>query len=512
MDERMGMVKMRRLSYETLKELNYEGYLLKEGPERVLQFGEGVFLRAFADDLIDRMNEKTDFCSKVVVVQPRGTGSGRVKDAINEQEGLYTLLLRGNEKGKRVDERRVISCISRCLNPISDYEEYMACARNPELRFIISNTTEAGIKFDPSCSLEDKPAAGFPAKLTQFLYERYKTFGREKGGLVILPCELIEDNGKELERTVLAYAAYWNLEAAFMGWIGTENIFCSTLVDRIVTGYPEEEAEKVCRELGYEDQALDTGEVFGSWVIEAPDRLKEELPFEAAGLPVLLTDDHRPYKQRKVRILNGAHTSMVLGAYLAGKNIVRDCMKDQVIRGFMEQTVYEEIIPTLSLPGQELKDFAGAVADRFDNPFIDHELLAISLNSTSKWRARVLPSLKGYVEKLGSIPKCIAASLAFYIAFYEGSRIEEGILVGKRGEEEYPVRDEQRVLEFFLSHKEDEKEALAGAVLSNREFWGEDLTEIPGLLREVTEDLDLMEKEGAYEVMRKCLEKIHPKQ
>lgn len=496
---------MKKLSYQTLKELNYDGYLLENAPERVLQFGEGNFLRAFVGYFIDIMNEKAGFNSKAVLIQP--TGSNKlIHNFINEQEGLYTLILRGNENGQKINDKRVISSVSRCLNPYSEYEEYMSCAKNPALRFIACNTTEAGIQYDPACRFEDRPAAGYPAKLTQFLYERYKNFGHIKGkGFVILPCELIDNNGKELENCVFRYASQWNLEESFMQWLKDENTFCSTLVDRIVTGYPRNEAKAICEELGYEDNIIDTGEVFGSWVIEGPESLKKELPFAEASLPVLITDDHKPYKQRKVRILNGAHTSMVLGAYLAGQDIVRDCMKDDVIRGFMSKTIYDEIIPTLALPEQELKDFAKSVTDRFNNPFIDHALLAISLNSTSKWKARVMPSLKGYVEKYGKLPKCITASLAFYIAFYQGVRLDENGFTGLRGSEEYAIKDDQNILEFYDSHKADNPCELAKAVLSNTGFWGEDLTAVKGLSEEVTSSLTIIKEQGSYELMKQCI-------
>lgn len=496
---------MKKLSYETLKELNYDGYLLENAPERILQFGEGNFLRAFADYFIDMMNEKAGFNSKVVLIQPTGRND-KIRKFINEQDGLYTLFLRGNENGQKINDKRIISSVSRCLNPYSEYEEYMACARNPKLRYIACNTTEAGIHYDPACRFEDQPASSYPGKLTQFLYARYQAFCREQGkGFVILSCELIDDNGKELKKCVLQYAKQWQLEEGFIRWIEEENIFCSTLVDRIVTGYPGNEAAAICEELGYEDNIIDTGEVFGFWVIEGPESLKEELPFAKAGLPVLITDDHKPYKQRKVRILNGAHTSMVLGAYLAGQNIVRDCMKDDVIRGFMNQTIYDEIIPTLTLPRQELTDFAKTVTDRFNNPFIDHALLAISLNSTSKWKARVLPSLKGYVEKYGKLPRCITASLAFYIAFYQGVRLDENGFTGIRGEEEYMIKDDQDILDFYYAHKDDDIRTLTNAVLSNTGFWGEDLTAIAGLCDEVAADLTIVKKQGSYELMKQCL-------
>ncbi len=495
---------MKRLSYKTLEEMRYDGYLLKEAPERVLQFGEGNFLRAFADHFIDVLNEKADFRGKVVLVTPGG-GGGRVLTAVNEQEGLYTLLLRGNENGEKVQTKRVISCVSRCLNPYGEYDAYMACAENPDLRFLISNTTEAGIRYDADCRFEDRPAASFPGKLTQFLYARYERFGQEKGkGFVILPCELIDDNGGQLAGCVMQYEKQWELGEDFCRWLREENFFCSTLVDRIVTGYPASEAEELCGQLGYRDEIMDAGEVFGFWVIEGPESLQEELPFGRAGLPVLVTKDHKPYKQRKVRILNGAHTSMVLGAYLAGRNIVRECMQDPVIRAFMEQTLYEEIIPTLTLPEQELTTFAKAVFDRFNNPYIDHELLAIALNSTSKWKARVLPSFAGYVKRCGTLPECITASLAFHIAFYRGNRLEETGLTGSRDGESYVIRDERFILEFFEAHKEDDPEALTAAVLAESRFWGEDLTAYAGLAEKVAGDLRMIEEEGAYALMRRC--------
>ena len=409
---------MKRLSYDVLKEQNYDGYLLENAPEKVLQFGEGNFLRAFVDYFFDNLNEKTGFNGKITVVQPLPKHSPTsVPEWLNEQEGLYTLYLRGFEGGQKVNAKRVISCVSRCLNAYEDYEAVMACADNPELRYITSNTTEAGIVYDSSCQFTDKPASSFPGKLTQLLYRRFQKFGSEKGkGFVILACELIDDNGKELEKCCIHHAKQWNLGEDFIAWLQEENVFCSTLVDRIVTGYPRSEAAAINEANGYEDMVLDTGEVFGFWVIEGPEWLNEELPFAKAGLPVIITDNHKPYKQRKVRILNGAHTSMVLGAYLAGQDIVRDCMADDVICGFMNKAIYDEIIPTLTLPKDELESFAFSVTERFKNPFIDHALLSISLNSTSKWKARVLPSVKDYIKNTKSLPKCLTTSFALYIA------------------------------------------------------------------------------------------------
>lgn len=499
---------MKHLSYETVKESGYDGYLLQDAPERVLQFGEGNFLRAFVDYFIDMMNERAGFNSKVVLVQPIAPHSSGLDLAkvINDQEGLYTLYLRGFENGQKVNDKRVISCVSRCLNSYADYDALMSCADNPDLRFITCNTTEAGITYDPSCQFTETPPSSYPAKLTQFLYRRFQKFGTEAGkGFIILSCELIDNNGKELEKCVLRYAEQWELEPEFTAWVQSENIFCSTLVDRIVTGYPRAEADQLNEENGYIDQTLDTGEIFGFWVIEGPQSLKKELPFEEAGLPVLITDDHKPYKQRKVRILNGAHTSMVLGAYLAGQDIVRDCMNDDVICGYMNKAIYDEIIPTLTLPKDELMDFAHSVTERFKNPFIDHALLSISLNSTSKWKARVMPSFLGYVEKNHTLPKCLTASFAFYIAFYHGIRLEDSGLIGKRSGNEYTIKDDRDILEFYDAHKNDSNADLAHAVLSNTSFWGQDLTEVPGFEAAVSAYLDEIDANGTYAVMQSLL-------
>lgn len=491
---------MKTLNYQTLKESDYDGYILDHAPERVLQFGEGGFLRGFVDYFIDIMNEKANFNAKVVVCQPIATG---LSQSINQQEGLYTLFLRGFENGKKVSRKRIISCISRCLNPYEDFEAFLACADNSDLRFITCNTTEAGIVYDSSCQLEDAPCTSFPGKLTQLLYRRFQFYGTEKGkGFIILPCELIDNNGEELKKCVLQHARDWSLGEKFSHWIEQENHFCSTLVDRIVTGYPKNESSEMERQLGYKDQLINTGEIFSFWVIEGPDCIKAELPVEKANLPILITNDHKPYKERKVRILNGAHTSFVLGAYLAGKDIVRDCMNDEVICQFMNKTIYEEIIPTLHLPQDELQSFASSVTERFKNPYIDHELLAISLNSTSKWRARVLPSLKAYVQKYQTLPKRITASFAFYIAFYNGTTLTPSGLKAQRKGNEYWVVDDKDVLDFFANNNALPKKELVNKICQNKSFWGEDLSLIDNFVEEVNTYLEIIENEGPYELMK----------
>ena len=488
---------MKTLNYQTLKESNYDGFILEDAPVRVLQFGEGNFLRGFVDYFIDVMNEKANFNSKVTLVQPISQGAFRLKDIINEQQGL--------QDGKEVREKRVISTVKNCLNAYEDWDTVLELAKNKDLRFITCNTTEAGIVYDPSCQLNDTPAHSYPAKLTQFLYARWK---QNLPGFIILACELIDNNGKELEKFVLQHAKDWNLEEEFIKWIQNENIFCSTLVDRIVTGYPRQEADHLNAENGYIDQTLDTGEIFGVWVIEGPQSIAKEFPFKEAGLPIILTDNHKPYKERKVRILNGAHTSMVLGAFLAGQTIVRDCMYDPTISAYLNKAIYEEIIPTLSLSKEDCEEFAHAVSERFKNPFIDHELLSISLNSTAKWKARVMPSLLGYVEKFGKLPKALSTSLASYIAFYRGKELTEDGLkaINPVTKKEYTIKDDAAVLEFYANNANRSNEELVSLVLSNEEFWGQDLSQIPGLEEEVLADLNLIDEKGAMEAMKACVE------
>ena len=494
---------MKLLNYKTLEELNYKPYLLKDAPERILQFGEGNFMRAFVDYFVDVMNEKANFNSKIVICQPIENGLSNI---INEQEGLYSLFLRGFENGKKVNNKRVISSVSRCINPYKNYNSLLDCAKNPDLRFITCNTTEAGIVYDNSCKIEDKPAKSFPAKLTQFMYERYKYFsGDTSKGFIILSCELIDNNGQELKKCVLKYAKQWNLSEEFISWIEVSNIFCSTLVDRIVTGYPKNEASEICENLGYKDNLLNTAEIFGFWVIEGDKKLNEELPFAKASLPVIITEDHTPYKLRKVKILNGAHTSFVLGAYKAGQDIVRDCMEDDAICGFMNKLIYDEVIPTLDLPLEELESFAHSVTERFKNPFIDHELLAISLNSTSKWKARLMPSLKEYIKRKNEIPNCITMSFAFYIDFFAGHTLNKNSLIGTRGNNEYQIQDDIDILEFYYNHRNDSNSELVKAVCSNDSFWGENLCNIEGFENKVLEYYNYIKENGAYKAFQKMI-------
>jgi len=469
-------------------------------PERVLQFGEGAFLRGFVDWMVHQLNKQGLFDGSVVVIQPLANG---LVDALNAQDGLFTHILRGVVDGKLVEETEVIGSIRRGINPFADFEAFLATARNPDLRFIVSNTTEAGIACHPDDRIDAKPPVSFPGKLTRLLLERFQAFGGSaESGLVILPCELIEFNGTNLRRCVLETAAKWQLDAAVISWIENHVVFCNTLVDRIVTGYPREEAADICARLGYEDTLLNTSEVFHAWVIEGPASLTEELPLDKAGLNVIFTRDYKPYRDRKVRILNGAHTSTVLAAFLAGHDLVKECLDDPAFADFLRGALNEEIIPTLDLPRSDLDAFAAAVLERFANPFVKHPLLSISLNSTSKFTARVLPSLLTYLDRRGTLPDRLVYSLAALIAFYRGTEITDGALIGSRAKDgAYPIKDSPEVLEFFRdvwTRPDTSVEAVTKAVLGHTALWnGKDLNDVQGLAQAVTHHLENVLAKGA---------------
>lgn len=499
---------METLNYEVLKKSGYDGYILKDAPEKVLQFGEGNFLRAFVDYWFDLANEKAGWNGKCVLVQPIAPGLAKM---INEQDGLYTLYLRGSENGRKVDDKRVISSVSRCLNPYEkdDYEKMMAVAASEDLEIIVSNTTEAGIVYDPACRKDDCPPSSFPAKLTQVLYHRYQA-GRK--GILMLACELIDDNGKQLLRCVNQYIDQWELGEGFKKYVNEECTFCGSLVDRIVPGRirdPQEVAELEAKN-GYADPLTDVGEVFGVWVIEGDPKLNDVLPFRKAGLEanVFVTPDMSPYKKRKVRILNGAHTGFVLGAYLAGFDIVRDCMHDDTILRYMNKMLLDEVVPILPLDQEDCRRFAAAVQDRFNNPFVNHELMSISLNSTSKWRARNMPSFLEYVEKNGALPACLTMSFAAYIAFYSNDvqELTDAGLVCKRAKgNTYTVNDDRWVLEFYNEHKNDAVPALVHAVMTNEQMWGRDLTQVPGFEEATVKNLTMIREQGALAAYASCL-------
>ena len=407
--------------------------------EKIIQFGEGGFLRGFFDWMLEQVNEKTDFDGGAVVVQPIKEG---LCDKLSERGCVYTHLCRGVEG----IDRKEIHAISRCVKPYEDFEGYLALAENPDFRFIVSNTTESGIVFSEEDKPTDAPPKSFPAKLTLLLKRR---FDLGLPGFVFLPCELIEKNGTTLKDCVLRYASLWGFGEDFVKFIEQDNIFCNTLVDRINTGFPKDEYAT----LGIDDPMLNTSEYFHLWVIEGYTRLFEELPFDACGLNVILTDDMTPYRTRKVRILNGAHTSLVPYALLEGLDTVKSCTEDPVMRAHLEKCVFEEIIPTLDLPKEELVAYANDVLKRFSNPYIKHYLSSIALNSVDKFRVRVLPSILEYIKRYGKNPETLLFSFAKLIDFYRTDM----------------TNDNADVTRFM-------KESSVGEILANASLWGEDLS------------------------------------
>lgn len=407
--------------------------------EKVIQFGEGGFLRGFCDWMLQIVNEKTDFDGGVVVVQPIERG---LCDLLTAQNCQYTHLCRGSEG---VDVKRV-EVISRCVKPYDDFDRYIALAENPDFRFVISNTTEAGICFDATDRFEDRPAKTFPGKLTQLLFKRFEL---QLPGFVFLPCELIDQNGTTLKGCILQYAELWKLGEAFKSWIERDNIFCNTLVDRINTGYPVD--EKI--DVGFDDKMINTSEYFHLWVIEGYANICAELPFDRCDLNVIVTDNLQLYRTRKVRILNGAHTALVPYALLSGFDTVKSCVDDERMLEHIRACIYEEIIPTLDLPREELIEYADSVIVRFSNPYIKHMLSSIALNSVSKFKVRVLPSILEYIKRYNKMPKALIFSFAKLIDFYMTDM----------------TNDDPEVTAFM-------KCATVGEILANQKLWGEDLS------------------------------------
>ena len=411
--------------------------------EKIIQFGEGGFLRGFIDWIIQLTDETTDFNASVVVVQPIEKG---MCEKLESQNCVYTHVMRGLDNGKATVDKKVIDVISRTVEPYKNFDEYLALATNPDFRFVVSNTTESGIAFDSSDTPQNAPAVTFPAKVTLLLKKRFEL---GMGGFIFLPCELIDKNGETLKKYIIEYARLWNMGDDFINWIETENVFYNTLVDRIVTGYPRD--EKI--ELGYEDNMLNTSELFHLWVIEGPQSITEEFPFDKANLNIIVTDNLERYRTRKVRILNGAHTSMIPYAMLEGIETVGDCMADENMSSFVKKCVYDEIIPTLDLPESELVDYADNVFERFKNPFIKHLCASISLNSVSKFKVRVLPSILEYIKRKNEMPDALLTSFAKLIEFYKTDM----------------PNDDAKVMEFM-------KNSDVKTILANTDLWDEDLS------------------------------------
>jgi tagaturonate reductase len=465
-------------------------------PARVLQFGGGNFLRAFCDWMFDTLNKTTDFNGSVVVVKPTERGD---YTALRAQDGLFYVALDGVRNGVLISEVTLVESVSDVIQPYTEWDKYLQLAEQPEMRFIVSNTTEAGIKFSENDKQTDFPPHEFPAKLTLWLYHRFNFFnGAVDKGCIFLPCELVENNGEALKITILQYAEHWKLEKEFSVWIEKCNYFCSTLVDRIVSGFPEDRKEAIEKQIGFKDELLVAGEDYHSWVIKAPSIVKAELPFSKTNLNVQFVEDLSAYREMKVRILNGAHTSLVPVGYLAGLRTVKESMDDTVVCNHVLQVLSTEIKPTLNnFSTEEIDAFINAVIDRFKNPTLKHFLIAISLNSTSKFQARLLPAFIQYTELKGTFPKRIAFSLACMIRFYKGNFNGEKIV----------VNDDVKVLDFFnqewgkVTKEEQTIERLVLNVLSNSAVVGTDLSQYPGLVKFVSEAIVKIDKIGVKECL-----------
>lgn len=463
-------------------------------PIYIAQFGEGNFLRAFVDWMVDLANNNGDMNGSIAIVLPVPFGTTKTFD---EQDNMYTLVMRGNENGHAVEKTHVVTSISKCIQPYEDYEAYLKLAREENIKVVVSNTTEAGIMYDAEDKFENTPPTSFPGKVVAFLYERYKTFnGDAQKGLLFLPVELIDDNGKNLKKIVLRLIEEWNLEEDFYNWVENCNYFASTLVDRIVTGYPRDEAQQLEEKLAYEDKLIVCSELFNLWAIEIDDKWSKFFPIDKTEANIKFIDDIAPYKKQKVRILNGGHTSTVLAAFLAGHNTVGEFMEDETYVSFLKEIIYDEVVPLLDeLPKEEVISFADSVFERFSNPYIKHKLLDISLNSCSKFKVRCLSSILEYHEKFNKWPKNLISSMAAFILFYKG-QFEGDAYFGDRNGEKYPIRDDETVLKFFEKTWRESKDSaeVVRRVLGNIDFWDEDLNNYSGLSEIVTAELISREK------------------
>lgn len=478
-------------------------------PEKIIQFGEGNFLRAFVDWIIWNMDQKTDFNGSVVVVQPIEKG---MVDWLNGQDCLYHVNLQGRQNGEAVNSLTRIDVISRALNPYTQNWAYMALADQPEIRFVISNTTEAGIAFDPSCKLSDAPASSYPGKLVQLLYRRFQTFnGDPKKGLIIMPCELIFLNGHHLKECIFKYIELWKEDLgdnyeAFKDWVTNYNYVCATLVDRIVPGFPRKEIKDIQQKISYNDNLVVQAEIFHLWVIEKPtnmsiEDLRAEFPAEKAGLHVLIAESEAPYHERKVTLLNGPHTVLSPVAYLSGVDIVRDACNHEVIGKYIDKVQFGELMETLNLPMDELKQFGADVLERFNNPYVDHQVTSIMLNSFPKYQTRDLPGLKVYLERKGELPKGLVLGLAAIITYYKGGTRADGAPI--------QPNDDVKIMQLLtdLWATGDTRKVTEGVLAAKDLIWGVhgDLNEIPGLTDMVTGFLNDIQEKGMLETVKSIL-------
>lgn len=476
-------------------------------PERIIQFGEGNFLRGFVDWMIHTLNKKGLFNGSIVAIQP--TPHGKVVPKLNAQDGLYTLAQRGMLNGTEVDEREIVTSISRGINPYTDWQKVLEVAENIDVRFMFSNTTEAGLTYLHEEYDKARSPLSFPGKVTAYLYHRFQTFqGAKEAGMILFPCELLDNNGQLLKEIVIRLATEWGFPQSFIDWVDQYNQFCNTLVDRIVTGFPREGIEQFNQELGYEDTLLTTCEPFHLFAIEAKPEIAAQLPFEKAGLNVHWKPV-APFRELKVRILNGAHTMMFAAAYLSGLDTVKEAMEDEELQQFIRTGVYEEILPLLHINEEEKIRFADATFERFSNPFNQHKLLDISLNSIFKWKTRILPSFLEAVREKKALPAALTFSLAALYVFYRPNHVKDHVWFGKRGDTVYPIRENEKTLRSIQILSDDNGEDLQRTIhafLSNQQLWETDLTAVPQLAETVTFHVQNIGEHGMKAALRSFME------
>ncbi|HEX8212259.1 MAG TPA: tagaturonate reductase [Longimicrobium sp.] len=457
-------------------------------PEKVVQFGTGAFLRGFVDAFLDTANREGRFAGRVVMVG--STGSGR-DEVLSAQDGLYTLALQGIADGAPHREHRIIASVSRALSARAEWDEVLACARDPQLELVFSNTTEVGIVLDEGDEPNLDPPRSFPGKLARFLYERAQAFAYDPAhGVAVIPCELIEDNGDRLRDIVLELAERWAFSPDFAAWVREAVPFCNTLVDRIVPGAPtEEEGARLREELGYEDGLVTTSEVYALFAIQAPAAARARLGWAESDARIVLAGDVAPYRERKVRLLNGGHTITVPAALLAGCTTVREAVEHESVGRFLRRAMFEEIVPIVDAPGAER--FAREVLDRFANPFVHHALWDITLQGTMKMKVRVVPSILDYAQRNGSVPDSLAFGFAAYLLFMRGD------LHAARAAQGLPVpRDDQAERLRALWSKAGGANAVARPACADETLWGTDLTQVPGFADAVARHLARMDREG----------------
>lgn len=472
-------------------------------PEKVLQFGTGVLLRGLPGYFIDKANKAGQFNGRIVVVKSTGKGT---TDAFSEQDGLYTHCIRGIEEGQQVEENILNAAISRVLNASAQWPLILQCAENPQLEIVISNTTEVGIVLTED-DVHAAPPASYPGKLLAFLYRRYQHFdGSAEKGLVIIPTELIVDNGKKLKDIVLELAARNSLPEAFISWITTANHFCNSLVDRIVPGaLPPAEQEAMQAALGYEDELMIMSEVYSLWAIETADaRVRERLSFSAADKGVVIAPDINVFRELKLRLLNGTHTLSCGLAVLAGFETVRQGMEDADMEAAIATLMLEEMAPAITdiyITAAAAAQFANSVLDRFRNPSIAHQWLAITMQYTSKMKMRNVPVLLRHYQRSQEAPLWISLGFAAYLLFMRSDRSAEGAYKGTVNGRSYTIQDDHAAW-FHDQWKRLEPSVLVKEVLANTALWGTDLTALKGFAPAVNKMLQMLLQQGATAVIK----------